>query len=426
MKKFYFQISAFLIIILVFFNLPPTFGTTELSYDDGTSDRDLYKFSADYVAVRFSLPSATFQTKILSVRYFISDLPYPFKTYILGEDGNTELFSSVVNPKTKGWFKIDLSQHDIIVDREFYVSIQWLTAYVPHIGMDSSDPNLRSYDGEPGNWRLTLGNNFDYMIKAEVEVETPPQPSKEVEITSKVEPSMNRVQMQITINGDCKDLNNSGKQLMENLNFQFQTQEMSQEINQQARLTFTNRLQQTLGDNVSLENFNMTYRYYSENQTFKASMNLEINGSISFNGSNYIVRTHWRWINASGDFEFDHLQHRYRFNFAKMLGFDLSNFNVPLEQWTREYDQNLNMTRYSLTIPPYNISTQYGEILIDPTQVIETPGETFVLGDLIQEGSVPIPEFGSLQILGTIIISLLATIMIIKKKQISFNRLEKF
>jgi len=101
----------------------------------------------------------------------------------------------------------------------------------------------------------------------------------------------------------------------------------------------------------------------------------------------------------------------------KLHNLDLSRFNVPLEQWIREHDQIRNLTEYSLTILPYNVSTQYGNILIDPTQVIETPGETFPLGDLIQEGSVPIPEFNSLQLVVVIMISLLATTIIIKKKR---------
>ncbi len=401
----------FLIIILVSFMIPSSFATSEFSYDDGTTERNLYRFTGDYSAVKFSLPTKISQTKILSIRYFIMDYPYSFRAYIFGDDGNTELFSLMVTPKVRGWFEVDLSQHNILVERDFYVAIQWLTAYVPHIGMDNSNPDQRSYNGEPGDWSLTSGNVFDYMIRAVLDI-----PAFGGEIVSIVEPSMNSVHMQIMFNGDCKNLNNSGKQLMENLNLQFQNQQRSQEINQQAQLIFTNRLQQSLGENVSLKNFNMSYRYYSENQTFGVTIKMEINGSISFNGSNYIVRTQWRWINASGDYEFDHLQNRYRFNFAKMMGLDLSRFNVPLEQWIREHDQIRNVTKYSLTILPYNISTRYGDILIDPTQVIETPGETFSLGDLIQEGSIPIPEFYSLQLVGVIIISLLATSIIIKKK----------
>ena len=238
------------------------------------------------------------------------------------------------------------------------------------------------------------------------------------EITCTVDPSLNRVRMQITIMANCSHLNASGKQMFERLNYQFQSQQMSQGIVQQARLTFTNRLQQMLGNNISVNSLNMTYRYTPENQTFGLTANITINGPISFNGSSYLVRTHWRWINASGDCEFEHQQSRYRFNFAEMMGLDLSKFNVPLEQWTRQRDQTQNMTRYTLTVPPYNISTPYGSILIDPTQVIETPGETYAAGDLIQLGSTPIPEFEMAQLSLLIIISLIAVRMV-KKKPIS-------
>jgi hypothetical protein len=416
LKKVSLQISSFLIIILVLILVPSTSATIELSYDDGSTERSLYRFTGDYSAVRFSLPTKLSQTKILSVRYFIMDLPYSFKAYIFTNDGNKELFSSMANPKTKGWHTIDLSQHDILVEDDFYVAIQWLTAYVPHIGMDNSDPDQRSYNGRPGDWSLALGNNFDFMIRTVLET-----PALDEKIISEVDPSTNSVNMQIRINGDCKNLNNSGKQLIENLNFQFQNQQKNQEINQQARLTFSNRLQQTLGDNISLGNFNLTYQYHSENQTFGTYLNMEIKGPVSYNGSNYLVRTQWRWIKAFGDCEFEHQQKRYQFNFAEMMGLDLSRFDVPLELWTRERNQDSDLTKYSLTIPPYNVSTPYGNILIDPTQVIRTPGETFVLGDLIQEGSVPIPEFIPLQLVGVIIITLLTTIIIINKRRSSLN-----
>jgi len=238
------------------------------------------------------------------------------------------------------------------------------------------------------------------------------------EIACTVDPSLNRVRMQITIMANCSHLNESGKQMLERLDYQFQSQQMSQGIVQQARSTFTNRLQQMLGNNVSVNSLNMTYRYNLENQTFGLTANMTIDGPISFNGSNYLVRAHWRWINASGDCEFEHQQNRYRFNFADMMGLDLSRFNTPLEQWTQQREQTQNMTRYTLTIPPYNISTPYGNILIDPTQVIETPGETFAAGDLIQLGSTPIPEFEVAQLSLLIMISLIAArTLIVKKNQ---------
>src|SRR4030042_2868116 len=172
------------------------------------------------------------------------------------------------------------------------------------------------------------------------------------EITSTVEPSLNRVCIQIKIMANCSQLNASGKQMIERLDNQFQSQQMSQGIVQQARSTFTNRLQQMLGNNVTVNSLNMTYRYNLENQTFGLNANLTIDGPISFNGSNYLVKTQWRWINASGECEFDHQQNRYRFNFANMMGLDLSRFNTPLEQWTRQRDQDKNMTRYTLTVHP--------------------------------------------------------------------------
>lgn len=237
------------------------------------------------------------------------------------------------------------------------------------------------------------------------------------EIKCTVDPAMNLVRMQIMMQADCSNLNASGKQILERLNYQFESQQMSQGIIQQAKLVFTNRLQLMLGSNISVDSFNMTYRYTVENQTFKLNANMTINGPISYNGSNYIVRAHWRWINASGDCEFEHQQNRHRFNFAKLMGLDLSRFNTPLEQWTRERDQNQNMTIYSLTVTSYNTSTVYGKILIDPTQLIETPGETFAAGDLIQLGSTPIPEFEILYFMPMLLLTLLISLTMLKKLQ---------
>ena len=236
------------------------------------------------------------------------------------------------------------------------------------------------------------------------------------EIKCTVDPAINLVQMQIKMQADCSNLNLSGKQMLERLNYQFESQQMSQGITQQARLVFTNRLQMMLGSNISVDSLNMTYRYTVENQTFKLNANMTIKGPISYNGSSYIVRAHWRWINASGNYEFEHQQNRYRFNFAKLMALDLSRFNTPLEQWTRERNQNQNITTYSLTVPSYNISTEYGKILIDPTQLIETPGETFAAGDLIQLGSVPIPEFEIINFMPILLVTFLLLLNILKKK----------
>ncbi|WP_455280415.1 hypothetical protein, partial [[Eubacterium] cellulosolvens] len=108
------------------------------------------------------------------------------------------------------------------------------------------------------------------------------------EIKCTVDPAMNLVQMQIMMQADCSNLNASGKQMLERLNYQFESQQMSQGINQQARLVFTNRLQLMLGSNISVDSLNMTYRYTVENQTFKLNANMTIKGPISYNGSNYI------------------------------------------------------------------------------------------------------------------------------------------
>ena len=75
------------------------------------------------------------------------------------------------------------------------------------------------------------------------------------------------------------------------------------------------------------------------------------------------------------------------------------------------------MTIYSLTVTSYNTSTVYGKILIDPTQLIETPGETFAAGDLIQLGSTPIPEFEIFYFMPMLLLTLLISLTMLKKLQ---------
>jgi len=237
-------------------------------------------------------------------------------------------------------------------------------------------------------------------------------------VKSTVDPAGNVVRMQMSYSADCRGLNISGRQLLEQLNYHFQARQQSQGFIQQVRLTFTNRLRESLGLNVNISGFNMTYCYMAENHTLRLAVDMNISGPVSYNGSVYLVKAHWRWVNASGDYEFVSSFcscTRYRFNFAKMLGLDLSRFNTPMEKWNRTVIQSQNMTRYTLTIPAYNLTTPYGRIMIDPTQVIETPGETYAAGDLIQLGSVPIPEFGSLMGLTTVLtITLAVTTALIK------------
>jgi hypothetical protein len=238
--------------------------------------------------------------------------------------------------------------------------------------------------------------------------------TKGEEIECKVDPIMNRVIMNIRIRGNCSNLNSSGKQLQERLNQQFQTQQQAEGIVNQARLTFQNRLREMLGENVNIGSFNMTYRYELENQTFGLETGLEILGPASFNGSHYQVKAQWRWINASGECEFEHQQNRHRFNFAEMMGLDFSRYNTPLEQWTRERDMNQNMTRFSLTVPPYDVNTPYGPISVDPTQMIEVPGDAYASGDQILLDPNSIPEFPNTLVLPITLLALAASLVLLK------------
>jgi len=66
-----------------------------------------------------------------------------------------EVFSFDVTPSATGWFDVDLTAYDIAVSGDFYIAIEYETAFQPGIGFDASgSPAGRSYGGSSGSWTL--------------------------------------------------------------------------------------------------------------------------------------------------------------------------------------------------------------------------------------------------------------------------------
>jgi hypothetical protein len=146
---------------------------TEISYDDGTLDSWVYW--GGQAAVMFSLPEGWFKAKLLKAKIYIwNEAPEVINTTLHVYNGNREEIGSlrVSLPSGWGWFEADLSSLNLIVDRDFYISIEWqkLDNKYLFIGGDISFPQNRSY------WKddYWMSYYYNWMIRAFVELYIPP------------------------------------------------------------------------------------------------------------------------------------------------------------------------------------------------------------------------------------------------------------
>jgi hypothetical protein len=194
-------VLAMIITILVISSLhqlrlgiaaPDSGQTVELAYDDGTKEESWTWSGGAYAAVRFS-PSLE-SSRILSVRLFIAGHPAKFSVLILDSDRKSVYETSAV-PTSTGWFAVDLSASNVVVNGEFYAALKWTTKDAPELGADESKPTGRSFFVyQDGSWRTyrevnsevskeNLDGNF--MIRVKVAAA-----SKSVQIVIRIEPSI--------------------------------------------------------------------------------------------------------------------------------------------------------------------------------------------------------------------------------------------
>jgi len=150
---------------------------TEIKYDDGSAGTGWTKTPkglGGMFAVRFTPPYTPCLLK--KVRYYIYDDPATFKVRILDSNKNDITPALTVTPSSKGWYDVDLAQHDIAIAGDFYVGFEQIVAYKPYLGFDQSDPDGRSWFVDNGNWKssaeLTAEQGVrdgDFMIRAVVE-----------------------------------------------------------------------------------------------------------------------------------------------------------------------------------------------------------------------------------------------------------------
>jgi hypothetical protein len=86
--------------------------------------------------------------------------------------------SDVIQPfsqsaSSNGWFEVDLSGYNVNVRGDFYIAMEWLTDYYPHLGVDGTSPHGRSFEWNGTAW---LARSQDYMVRAVVESVVPIRP----------------------------------------------------------------------------------------------------------------------------------------------------------------------------------------------------------------------------------------------------------
>jgi hypothetical protein len=143
----------------------------ELIYDDGTQEEEAYGDVNDQFGVKFTLPSGWTRAKILKVKYYLinpTGLGFAVGVYDSDVKVARALFRNVYSysPIITGWFEIDLSWANIIVNEEFYIVLEMYYLNKPYLGIDSNGSlYARSFDSffDSKYW---WDSPVNYMIRA--------------------------------------------------------------------------------------------------------------------------------------------------------------------------------------------------------------------------------------------------------------------
>jgi len=118
-----------------------------------------------------------FSGLLVRARCYVYDLsPYESNTWrihVLDENLGDLVTPFNATPVSKGWFDVDLSAYNLQVtlNKNFSISVEWLTDYNPDIGSDYTSPSHRSWYWNGTVWQAQL--YCDYMIRAVVSVAGP-------------------------------------------------------------------------------------------------------------------------------------------------------------------------------------------------------------------------------------------------------------
>jgi Skp family chaperone for outer membrane proteins len=153
--------------------------------------------------------------------------------------------------------------------------------------------------------------------------------------------------------------------------------------------------------------------------TFTLSQSFDLHGIVTVNASGVFIRSQFRCFNVTEDVEVEVPEEvagfrRWKFTPAKVMFLDLSVFSVPLEEWDRFYDPAANSTTFRL-VKNLNITTPFGNVIIDPEYTLTVPGDATGSGEVIMVKAPTVAvafPVDLLPILATIIIAAAITIVI--------------
>ena len=178
-------------------------------------------------------------------------------------------------------------------------------------------------------------------------------------------------------------------------------------LNPASRLGFRDALGRSLNrtlqwvyntTDVYVRNFTLaievtTKTFYTDDTYFTSGLydlqaSFDLYGVVIRNETGTFIRSQFRHLNVTekvdgGEFGY----HGWVFVPSKSLFMDLTAFSLPLENWERAYDEETDTTTFTL-VKDINVTTPYGNVIIDPEMNLVVPGQATAAGEMIAVTSI--------------------------------------
>jgi len=144
---------------------------------------------------------------------------------------------------------------------------------------------------------------------------------------------------------------------------------------------------------VYIKNFNLTVELHTDTiltdgtyvstGIFNLAQTFDLYGVIIQNSSGTFIRSQFRRFNVTEKVDGKRFGYPgWVFTPGKAMFMDLSVFSVPLDEWNKTFDPATNTTTFSL-VRNINVTTPYGNVIVDPELNLVVPGEASAVGDVI-------------------------------------------